>query len=154
MITGFEEIYDKICAEEMDISQKVFDALPADIPWIKCMKRFIPKLPDMSRFTNIDALILAACQMTELHPSIGSLDKLVMLVLSENRISILPKEIGQLKNLMFINLKGNPITEIPEEIKYLDKTNGGSLGRIAVDPNDIGEENYKKLKELLPTVIL
>ena len=37
------------------------------------------------------------------------------------------------------------------EIKYLDKTNGGSLYRIVVDRDAIGDNNYNKLKQLLPT---
>ena len=48
---------------------------------------------------------------------------------------------------------GNPILAIPNDIKYLDKTNGGSLERIAVVEKEIGEKNYKLLKELLPTVV-
>jgi Leucine-rich repeat (LRR) protein len=77
-----------------------------------------------------------------------------MLVLTENNIKSLPKEIGNLKKLQFLNIIGNPITEIPEEIKYLDKSNGGSLYRIGVKEEDIGSENFKKLKELLPTALI
>jgi len=51
-------------------------------------------------------------------------------------------------------LIGNPITSIPTEISYLDKSRGGSLHRLAVREEDIGLENYKKLKELLPTTIM
>jgi hypothetical protein len=40
---------------------------------------------------------------------------------------------------------------VNDEISKLDKTNGGSLYRIVVDKDAIGDENYKKLKELLPT---
>ena len=77
-----------------------------------------------------------------------------MLVLTENRIKELPKEIGALKNLQFLNLIGNPIKEIPAEITYLDKSNGGSLHRVGVREEDIGVENYRKLRELLPTTFL
>ncbi len=55
---------------------------------------------------------------------------------------------------MFINIIGNPIMDIPEEIKYLDKANGGSLNRIGVRKEDIGEENFKKLIRLLPSAII
>jgi Leucine-rich repeat (LRR) protein len=92
--------------------------------------------------------------MHELHPSIGKLTNLEMLVLTENKIKELPKEIGNLKNLTFLNIIGNPIKDIPTEISYLDKSRGGSLHRIAVKEEDIGRENYQKLKELLPTTLI
>ena len=66
----------------------------------------------------------------------------------------IPKEIGNLKNLVFLNILGNKIVEIPDTIKYLDKSNGGSLHRLAVCSSDVGEENYEKLKRLLPNTIL
>ena len=52
---------------------------------------------------------------------------------------------------MFINIIGNPIVEIPEEIKFLDKSHGGSLHRIGVNIEDVGEKNYERLKLLLPS---
>ena len=118
------------------------------------MTREIPKMPDISKFSNLDQLIICNAKMHELHPSIGRLSKLEMLVLTENKIKTLPKEIGLLKNLTFLNLIGNPIQEIPNDIAYLDKSNGGSLHRIAVKEEDIGSENYQKLKKLLPTALI
>jgi Leucine-rich repeat (LRR) protein len=115
------------------------------------MTREIPRLPDMSRFKNVDQMIITNAKMVELHPSIGSLSNLEMLVLSGNKIKTLPKEIGMLNKLEFLNLDGNPIKDIPNEIKYLDVSNGGSLHRIGVKETDIGRDNYLKLKELLPT---
>jgi len=50
-----------------------------------------------------------------------------------------------------MNIKGNCIQHIPSEISKLDRQNGGSLYRIAVDRDAIGVENYNRLKELLPT---
>jgi len=118
------------------------------------MKREVPKLPDMSRFTEIDQLIITDAKLVELHPSVGNLTKLQMLVLTNNRIKSLPAEIGQLKELNFINITGNPIKDIPSEIANLDKSNGGSLYRLAVDEKDIGEYNYQKLKRLLPQTLI
>jgi Leucine-rich repeat (LRR) protein len=92
--------------------------------------------------------------MVELHESVGNLINLEMLVLTNNRIKALPKEIGLLKKLEFINLSGNPMQDFPDTIAYLDKSNGGSLLRIAMNIEEIGEKNYKKLKELLPTTVL
>jgi Leucine-rich repeat (LRR) protein len=114
----------------------------------------IPKLPDISRFKNIDELMLLEVSLVTLHPSIGSLINLELLSLPGNKIKELPKEIGYLKNLEFMNIKGNPITVIPDEIKFLDKTNGGSLYRISINESDCGKENYLKLKKLLPTTII
>jgi Leucine-rich repeat (LRR) protein len=115
------------------------------------MTREIPKLPDISKFKMLDQLIITSAKMVELHPSIGKLTNLELLVLPNNRLKSLPKEIGMLKNLTFLNIIGNPIKEIPNEIAYLDKSNGGSLYRLGVVAEDIGEENFRKLKELLPT---
>jgi Leucine-rich repeat (LRR) protein len=92
--------------------------------------------------------------MDEIHPSIGKLTNLEMVSLPENDIISLPKEIGLLKNLKFLNLIGNPIKDIPNDITYLDKSNGGSLDRIAIKEEDIGIENYKKLKQLLPSTFI
>jgi Leucine-rich repeat (LRR) protein len=115
------------------------------------MKRQVPRLPDISRFKNVDQFIITNANLVELHPSIGSLKNLEMLVLTDNRLKKLPKEIGNLNKLEFLNLCNNPINEIPEEIANLDKTNGGSLYRLGVKENDIGSDNYLKLKRLLPS---
>lgn len=131
--------------------ESLFELIDVNTPTIRFMTRELPRLPDISKFKMLDQLIITGANMVELHPSIGSLKNLEMLVLTDNRIKELPKEIGQLKNLTFINITGNPIVSIPDEIKYLDKSNGGSLFRIAVKPNEIGEQNYKRLRELLPT---
>jgi hypothetical protein len=135
-------------------AESLFELIEDTTPTIRFMTREIPRLPDISKFKILDQLIICNAKMVELHPSIGKLDKLEMLVLTENNIKSLPKEIGNLKKLQFLNIIGNPITEIPEEIKYLDKSNGGSLYRIGVKEEDIGSENFKRLKELLPTALI
>ena len=136
---------------QFGFAESLFELIDDKTPTIKFMTREIPRLPDISRFNKVDQIIICDAKMVDLHPSIGALSSLEMLVLSGNRIKSLPKEIGQLKNLTFINIIGNPIVEIPEEIKYLDKSNGGSLHRLAVTQEDVGEKNYQRLKELLPT---
>ena len=139
---------------QFGFTESLFEMFSVDSPSIKIMKREVPKLPDMSRFTEIDQLIITDAKLVELHPSVGNLSKLQMLVLTNNRIKSLPAEIGQLKEVNFINITGNPIKDIPSEIAYLDKSNGGSLFRIAVDEKDIGAENYQKLKRLLPQTLI
>jgi hypothetical protein len=135
-------------------AESLFELIDNSTPTIRFMTREIPRLPDISKFINLDQLIICNAKMVELHSSIGKLKNLEMLVLTENKISSLPKEIGNLNKLTFLNLVGNPITEFPDEIKYLDKSNGGSLHRIAVKESDIGSKNYQKLKELLPTTLI
>jgi hypothetical protein len=135
-------------------AESLFELIDDSTPTIRFMTREIPRLPDISKFINLDQLIICNAKMVELHSSIGKLKNLEMLVLTENKISNLPKEIGNLNKLTFLNLVGNPIAEFPEEIKYLDKSNGGSLHRIAVKESDIGSKNYQKLKELLPTTLI
>lgn len=139
---------------QFGFAESLFELLDEETPSIRFMTREIPKLPDLSKFKILDQLIITNAKMVELHPSIGKLTNLEMLVLTENRIKELPKEIGMLKNLQFLNIIGNPISEIPSEIAYLDKSNGGSLHRIGVKIEDIGEENYHKLKTLLPTTFI
>jgi Leucine-rich repeat (LRR) protein len=131
--------------------ESLFEFIEPDAPTIRFMTREIPRLPDMDKFTQLDQLIITGAKLVDLHPSIGNLSNLEMLVLADNRIKSLPKEIGNLKKLTFINLVGNPIEVIPDEIKYLDRSNGGSLFRLAVKSDDIGVENYQRLKELLPS---
>lgn len=131
--------------------ESLFELIDEHTPTIRLHSREIPRLPDISKFKMLDQLIITGAKMVELHPSIGKLENLEMLVFTDNRIKSIPKEIGNLKKLTFINFNGNQIKNIPDEIKYLDKSNGGSLFRIAVKENEIGTENYKKLRELLPT---
>jgi hypothetical protein len=135
---------------QFGFAESLFEMFPEDTPTIRIMNREVPKLPTLSRFKNVDQFIVTKAKLVELHPSIGDLTNLEMLVLTDNRIKSLPKEIGMLKNLVFLNLTGNPIKDIPSEIACLDKSNGGSLHRVGVKEKDIGKENYRKLKSLLP----
>jgi len=131
-------------------ADSLFDMIDIETPTIRFMNREIPKLPNISKFNNLDQLIICSANMVELHESIGDLINLEMLVLSNNKIKQIPKEIGKLQKLIFLNLSDNPILYFPEEIKYLDKSNGGSLLRLGIKEEQIGGENYKRLKELLP----
>lgn len=133
-------------------TEALFDLMDEFTPIIKFKDREVPKMPNISKFKDLHTLIIANSKLYSVHPSIGDLSNIKELILPNNKISSLPKEIGNLKNLLFMNILGNKITEIPDEIKYLDETNGGSLYRIACDRKDIGEDNYQKLKKLLPSV--
>jgi hypothetical protein len=132
-------------------AETLFELLEDNTPIIKFMDRDVPMLPNVSKFKHLDQIIITGAKLKEIHPSIGDLSNLCMLVLANNKLTSLPIEIGKLKKLEFLNIKGNSIKTIPNEISNLDKTNGGSLYRIVVDKDAIGEKNYNKLKELLPT---
>ena len=132
-------------------TEALFDVIEEYTPVIRFVDRKVPKLPNMSKFKNLNTLIICNSGLREIHPSIGELTSLEELLLPNNSLTELPSEIGKLKNLIFININGNKITKIPDEIKYLDKTNGGNLYRISFNRDEIGEANYNKLKELLPT---
>jgi hypothetical protein len=132
-------------------AESLFELLEENTSTIKFMEREIPRIPDVSKFKKLDQIIITDAKLMELHPSIGSLNNLCLLVLTNNKLKELPREIGNLTNLQFINLRGNKDIVIPSDIAKLDKSNGGSLHRIVVDESDIGVDNYKKLKELLPT---
>lgn len=131
-------------------AESLFEMISEDSPSIRIMKREVPRLPDLSRFKNVDQFIITDADLVDLHPSLGDLVGLEILSLPNNKIKSLPKEIGKLKNLELLNLVDNKIEYFPEEIKYLDKSNGGSLLRLCIKETDIGSENFNKLKRLLP----
>lgn len=134
--------------------ESLFELLDTETPIIRFMTKEVPKVPNLERFKNLDMFIITDAKMVELHPSIGNLTQLEMLILTNNRLKTLPREIGKLKNLAILNIKGNPLTDIPFELSYLDKSKGGSLLNLIVDKKEIGEENYNKLKEWLPSIKL
>lgn len=132
----------------------LFDILDENTPSIRFMNRKIDRIPDISKFKSLDHIIITDAKMVDVDKSIGMIKNLAILSLPGNLLSTLPKEIGNLKQLVFLNLKGNPITEFPEEIMYLDKSNGGSLEIVVAKVEDIGVNNYNKLKQLLPTTAI
>ena len=119
-------------------TQALFDIIEEFTPIIRILNRDVPKLADLSRFTNLNTLAIANAKLTKLHESLKTLNKLRELIIPNNKLTSLPKEIGALQNLIFLNILGNKITEIPDEIKFLDKTRGGNLYRLAVNPITLG----------------
>ena len=133
-------------------TEALFEMMDDFTPIIKFMNKELPRIPDVSKFKDLHTLIVAKSKLSHIDPSLGKLTNLKELLLPQNNIKVLPKEIGQLKNMIMLNLLGNKLKTIPDEIKYLDKTNGGSLYRLSIDRDEIGEENYQKLRNLLPSV--
>ena len=133
-------------------TESLFEMMDDFTPIIKFIGKELPRIPDVSKFTELHTFIVAKSKLKNIDPSIGKLQTLKELLLPDNNITSLPKEIGGLKNMIMLNLLGNKIKDIPDEIKYLDKTNGGSLYRLSVSRDDIGEANYRKLRKLLPSV--
>lgn len=135
-------------------SDSLFEIIEETTPLIVFKDKEVPKMGDVSRFRNLQTFEMNNTKLVNIHPSVCTLSNLEIMVVRDNKITQLPKEIGNLKNLVFLNILGNKIVEIPDTIKYLDKSNGGSLHRLAVCSSDVGEENYEKLKRLLPNTIL
>ena len=135
-------------------SDSLFEVIEETTPMIIFKDKEVPKMGDLTRFENLQTFEMNNTKLTNIHPSVCSLKNLEIMVLRDNKITTIPNEIGNLKSLIFMNILGNKIVEIPETIKYLDKSNGGNLHRLAVSQKDIGENNYEKLKRLLPNTIL
>lgn len=131
-------------------SDVLFDIMEETTPIIIFKDREVPKMGDLSKFKNLETLEMNNTNLVSIHPSVCSLSNLEVMVIRDNKITTIPLEIGNLKNLIFLNILGNKIIEIPDTIKYLDKSNGGNLHRVAVSIKDIGVDNYEKLKKLLP----
>jgi hypothetical protein len=150
------EWIDKGDSNQMDGSYypEHFEVIEETTPLIVFKDRDVHKMGDLSRFKNLQILEMNNTKLSNIHSSICSLPYLEIMVLRDNVISSLPNEIGNLRSLVFLNVLGNKINNIPESIKYLDKSNGGNLHKIAVNVDDIGIDNYNKLKELLPTTII
>jgi hypothetical protein len=133
-------------------SDALFDLMQDYTPYIRVFDTRVKRLPDLTRFENLLSLIITKSGLIELDSSIGNCKNLNEIILRDNKLTELPSEIGNLKNLVFLNILGNKLTKVPDSIKYLDKTNGGKLHRLCVDKKDIGDENYNKLRQLLPSV--
>lgn len=135
-------------------SDSLFEVIEETTPMIIFKDKEVPKMGDLTRFENLQTFEMNNTKLTNIHPSVCTLKNLEIMVLRDNKITTIPNEIGNLKSLIFMNILGNKIVEIPDTIKYLDKSNGGNLHRLAVSQKDIGENNYEKLKRLLPNTIL
>ena len=117
-----------------------FDIFDADTRTIKVVLEKIDNFGDLSRFTNLEQLVLWDCKFDGLPESLGSLTSLKLLVLLDCGLISLPHSIGNLKNLKFINIIGNNITSLPDSIVELD-----GMHRIAADLH-----LSEKLRVLLP----
>ena len=139
---------------EFGFPESIFELQEINVPCISFSKMRIPKMPDMSRFKNLDSIIIADGELTEIHPSICNLERVEMMAFPNNKLKTIPEEIKKMKNLMFLNLCDNEITSMPDGIRYLCPSNGGSLLKLAINRKSLGELNYEKLKKMLPQVII
>ena len=130
--------------------EALFDIHDVNTFSINFVKTRIVRLPDVSKFKNLEGMYLLDNQLEELHPSIGELRNLSVLSLPKNKIKFLPKEIGKLKELSFLSLVDNPIEDFPEEFGNLDISNGGSLRVISIRESDLSPTLITKLKRLVP----
>jgi len=134
------------------ITDSLFELYDENTPFVIFKNTVIPKMGDLSKFKNLETLEMTSTKLVYLHPSLFNIKTLEVLVLRNNKLVEIPNDISKLTNLVFINLIGNKIKNIPDSIKYLDKSNGGNLHKIAISVDDIGVDNYNKLKLLLPNV--
>lgn len=155
---GFKGSLDNNCyityLLKFGFSESLFTALDENLSTIKLRDRRIPKIPSLDRFHRVDVLSLNKVELEEVHPSIFKQTDLTILALPNNRLSSIPNEISKLKKLQVLTIYGNKIQSIPESIAKLDPSNGGSLFRVTVNKADIGEDGFKRLKKLLPTVVV
>jgi hypothetical protein len=131
-----------------------FEVIPVETKKIQFIGEALKNLEKINRFKSVYSLFFRDCNIDEIHPNIGDLEKLGNLSLPNNNIKKLPKSIGKLKNLTVINISGNLIEEIPETIKELDKSNGGSLEYFSYGKNELSDKLIKQLNEWLPNAVL
>ena len=114
----------------------------------------IGKLPDLSKFKNLDAILAEGSNVNEL-PPINHLPldaPLTMMSFQNNNIKEAPLEgYEKLPNLFSINVKGNPITKVNvgviEKLLSLD-----DFIRFGIDDNaieNLSPENKAEYQELL-----
>jgi hypothetical protein len=135
-------------------SESLFTALDENLPTIKLRDRRIPKIPSLDRFRRLDVVSLNQVELVEIHPSVFKQTNLTILALPNNKLTEIPSDIYKLTKLQVLTIYGNKIKFIPETIAKLDPSNGGSLFRVTVNKVDLGEEGFKRLKKLLPTVVV
>lgn len=131
-------------------TESLFEFIPEDSLRINKRNQFIPSIPDVSKFQKLEAIVISGTKLDVVHPSLFKLPNLEMLSLTDGNLTSLPIEIKYAKKLMLVNLTGNKLKTIPDEIAELDKSNGGRLNVLIVKEEEIGEENIKRLRQLLP----
>lgn len=67
----------------------------------------ITTIPDISKFTSLEQLIIPDNEITEIHDSVYNLKYLEVLSLPGNKIKTISNKINYMTNLKFINLSGN-----------------------------------------------
>ena len=114
----------------------------------------IGTIPDLSNFTNLDAILAEGSGLTEM-PPINYLPMgapLTMVSFQNNQIKVAPPEgYEKLPNLFSINLKGNPIEKINVGVveKLLDLED---FIRFAIDDDkleNLSPENKKEYDDLI-----
>jgi len=138
---------------EFGFGYELFKIIDEETPIIKIMDKRIGELNNLARFKNLYSLILINCNISDIKTVTAEIPNIMELILTNNKLTDLPNDIGMLKKLVYLNLRGNKIKTIPDSIFELDKVNGGSLFAISVSSDEIGYDNYNKLRILLPTVI-
>jgi len=109
--------------EELDLSERGIEVLPAAIANCKSLKKLnlwnnrLNAIPDsITRLTNLQSLVLSYNCLSAIPKSITRLINLQSLVLSDNRLNAMPDSITRLTNLESLDLCYNSLSAIPDSI--------------------------------------
>src|SRR3954463_4144809 len=86
-------------------------------------KHHLGRVPDsVWTRTDLETLVLADNDLTELSPAIGRLQRLRMLDLGHNALTSVPESLGDLENLAdFLYLHDNRLTSLPASLSRLKR---------------------------------
>ncbi|KAI6075042.1 hypothetical protein LUU34_00464400 [Aix galericulata] len=93
-------------------------------------------------------LNLSRNQLVAIPPSLGKLDRLVVLNLGGNCLKCLPKEIGLLRNLKVLFVNMNCLTEVPAELSLCRKLEVLSLSHNCISQLPSSFTDLTNLKKL------
>lgn len=113
--------------------------------------RDLTKTPDFSQLPNLEKLVLKDCtSLVEVHPSIGSLDRLVIVNMRDcTRLRNLPSSICMLKSLKVLILSGClKIETLPEDVGKMEALVELLADRTAIQQVPISIVQLKNLRNL------
>ncbi|KAL5778641.1 hypothetical protein ACOSQ2_009378 [Xanthoceras sorbifolium] len=113
--------------------------------------RKLTRTPDFGGVPNLERLILEGCtNLYEVHPSIGDLERLVLLNLNDCRnLRSLPSTVSGWKSLEVLLLLGcSKIDKLPENLGDLECLEELDVGRTAITKAPLSIVRLKNLKKL------
>ena len=129
LLSQLEELIEQAAREEweeLDLSRKGIEELPAAIRNCKSLKKLVlldnslSAIPDsITRLTNLQSLDLRNNNLSAIPDSIARLTNLQSLDLRNNHLSAIPDSIARLTNLQSLYLSDNSLSAIPYSIVRL-----------------------------------